>query len=68
MTEQVIESEYDRGYERGYEKAAYRLRGQLDFLMKEREGFIEQIRELQEEIVHLRRSIGVTEPNQSIAP
>jgi len=51
---------YEQGYERGLAHAERKLKGQIAFLLKEREGFVEDIRQLQEEVAHLRRTTSDT--------
>ena len=61
----INEQTYEAGYQRGLDHAERKLKGQIAFLLKEREGFVEDIRQLQEEVAHLRR---VTSDTGAIAP
>lgn len=56
---------YESGYVRGKKQAERRLQSQVDFLLKEREEFVEKIRDLEGEVAHLRRT---TSDTGAIAP
>jgi predicted RNase H-like nuclease len=49
---------YEKGYVEGRQATQKHMKGQIDFFLREREEFLERIRELEAEIQHLRRTTG----------
>lgn len=60
-------STFEQGYQEGVRRTQKRMKGQIDFLLRERDKFVEDIRGLEEEIRHLRRA-GADSHTGTIAP